>query len=83
MDEAADATDGETPRQASVGLPMENPCPVCGSDSVLPILYGRPNPATEALSAQGLVELAAGRFDATRPSSRCRDCKHAWTRRTN
>ena len=64
-----------------VSLAFENPCPVCGSEAVIPILYGRPNPATEALSAQGLVELAAGQFDGAQPSSRCRTCEHAWTRR--
>ena len=69
-------------RSGVVGLAVENPCPVCGSDSVNPILYGRPNPATESLSEKGLVELAGGHVDGAQPSSRCRVCNHAWTRRT-
>lgn len=82
-DEGYDEAPAGDVRPASVGLAVGNPCPACGSESVISILYGHPNPATESLSELGLVELAAGRFDGAQPSSRCRDCKHAWTRRTD
>lgn len=56
-------------------------CPRCGSDSVVPIFYGRPNAAMESLSQRGLVELAGRAFSGAQPSTRCRDCEHAWSRR--
>lgn len=72
-----DGVDGPE-RTPAPGLAAENPCPRCGSRSVVPILYGRPNPATTALSARGLVELADIVFGDGRPSSRCRACGNAW-----
>ena len=80
MDEAADATGSETPRKALVGLAMENPCPVCGSESVIPILYGLHTAALKPLSEARQVEIAGCCWDEAKPSSRCRDCGHAWAR---
>ena len=58
----------------------ENYCPVCGSDAVIPILYGGlGNPTMTALQTQGVLELGDSTV-AVRPSSRCKDCDHAWTR---
>lgn len=80
-DEAGDdREDEEEPEPSSPGLATKNPCPRCGSTAVTPILYGRPSPALAALSEQGHVELAGRVFDGERPSSRCRDCDHAWSR---
>jgi hypothetical protein len=56
-----------------------NYCPACGSDAVIPILYGRPgNPAIKALQSRGVLELGdpAAR---DHPTSRCKDCEHGWT----
>ncbi|MGH8893689.1 MAG: hypothetical protein ACRDWY_10375 [Actinomycetes bacterium] len=60
----------------------DNECPACGSWSVIPILYGAPNPLLTALAAKGVVELAGRRFDGDQPGSRCRSCDFAWSRRT-
>jgi hypothetical protein len=57
---------------------VENACPRCGSESVIPILYGLRNPAMTALENRGLLELGTS-TGAGRPTSRCRDCTHAWT----
>lgn len=80
-DEDLDGEDEKEPAPSSPGLATENPCPRCGSTAVIPILYGMPSPALAALSEQGHVELAGRVFDGERPSSRCRDCDHAWSRR--
>jgi hypothetical protein len=56
-------------------------CPRCGSDSVIPIFYGRPTPAMDRLAASRIIELAGRSFGPDQPSSRCRDCEHAWSRR--
>lgn len=60
------------------GLATENWCPACGSESVLPILYGLPNPALAALEDRGLLEIGTA-SGAGRPTSRCRNCDYAWT----
>ena len=60
------------------GLGTENSCPACGSESVLPILYGLPNPALAALEDRGLLEIGTA-SGAGRPTSRCRNCDYAWT----
>ena len=60
------------------GLAVDNACPRCGSGSVIPILYGLRNPAMTALENRGLLELGNA-TGAGRPTSRCRDCTHAWT----
>ena len=80
-DAGDDGEDEEEPEPSSPGMATENPCPRCGSTAVIPILYGMPSPALAALSEQGHVELAGCVFDGGRPSSRCRDCDHAWSRR--
>jgi hypothetical protein len=58
----------------------ENPCPSCGSEEVIPIIYGTLSPLLTSLSEHGLVEVAGRAFDGAQPSSRCRDCRHAWSR---
>jgi hypothetical protein len=55
-------------------------CPRCGSSSVMPIFYGRSTPAVERLAAARQLELAGRSFGPDQPSSRCRDCEHAWSR---
>lgn len=55
-------------------------CPTCGSESVIPILYGRGTPALAALAVSGAVEIGRGGAIGSRPTSRCRDCAHAWSR---
>jgi hypothetical protein len=55
-------------------------CPQCGSTSVIPIFYGRSNPAMEGLAAARQIELAGRSFGPDQPSNRCRDCEHAWSR---
>lgn len=56
-------------------------CPRCGSDAVIPIFYGRATPAMKQLESQRVLELAGRAFGQDRPSSRCRDCEHGWSRR--
>ena len=73
-----DELDGEDYEEED-WLDEDNCCPVCGSEAVIPILYGGlGNPTMTALQTQGVLELG----DSTapdRPSSRCKDCDHAWT----
>lgn len=57
----------------------DNPCPRCGSTDVIPILYGTIGGAA-ALADDAGVELAGRVWDADAPSSRCRACRHAWSR---
>jgi hypothetical protein len=54
-------------------------CPRCGSGSVIPVLYGVRNPAMTTLEQHGVLELGDA-SDPARPTSRCRDCEHGWTR---
>lgn len=56
-----------------------NPCPRCGSTDVIPILYGTAG-RTAALAQNSGVELAGRVWDADAPSSRCRACRHTWSR---
>jgi hypothetical protein len=58
-------------------------CPRCGSSSVIPIFYGRSTPAVERLAAARQLELAGRSFGPDQPSTRCRDCEHAWSRRAS
>jgi hypothetical protein len=58
-------------------------CPRCGSNSVIPIFYGRSNPAMERLAAARQIELAGRSFGPDQPSNRCRDCEHAWSRQAS
>lgn len=57
----------------------ENLCPMCGSDAVIPILYGGlRDPTMTALETRGVLELGSSTAP-DRPTSRCKDCEHAWT----
>ena len=55
-------------------------CPGCGSASVIPIFYGSGTPMMKQLESMNALELAGQPFRAGLPTSRCRDCDHAWTR---
>jgi hypothetical protein len=70
-------------RESTAALAWRQVCPRCGSGSVIPILYGVSNPTTQALVTHGVLELGdpAAPTDGTRPTSRCRSCEHAWTKR--
>lgn len=83
VEEAEEHVAVERDRPASsgaAGLGTENPCPRCGSRAVIPILYGLPNAATNALAATGSIELAGRVHEEGQPGSRCRDCGHGWRR---
>ena len=55
-------------------------CPACGSGSVIPIFYGSGTPMMKSLETMHALELAGTPFRSGLPTSRCRDCDHAWTR---
>jgi hypothetical protein len=74
LDDAADDGGSELDEHG------HRPCPRCGSRSVIPIFYGRSTPAVERLAAARQIELAGRSFGPDQPSSRCRDCEHAWSR---
>ena len=81
-DDGYDESPADDVRPTLVGLAMVNPCPACGSESVIPILYGLPTAALKPLSEARQVEIAGCCWDEAKPSSRCRDCGHAWARGT-
>ena len=55
-------------------------CPGCGSGSVIPIFYGSGTPMMQQLESLNALELAGTPFRPGQPTSRCRDCDHAWPR---
>lgn len=91
FDELGGAGDGEVESLDDVGdddgsEPVDHGqrrCPRCGSNSVIPIFYGRSNPAMERLAAARQIELAGRSFGPDQPSNRCRDCEHAWSRQAS
>lgn len=53
-------------------------CPRCGSDAVVPIIYGYPGPELLAEAEAGQVELGGCLVGGDEPDWRCRQCGFAW-----
>lgn len=49
-------------------------CPVCGSDAVVPIVYGFPGPDLWAAAEQGSVAIGGCIVSEDAPTGRCRAC---------
>ena len=78
-DELAELDDADEDDDVADSEDGRRMCPSCGSDAVIPIFYGRATPAMKRLASQRVFELADQAFAPGRPSSRCRDCNHAWS----
>jgi len=78
-DELAEFDDEEANDDVADSEDGRRMCPSCGSDAVIPIFYGRATPGMKRLASQRVLELADQAFAPGRPSSRCRDCDHAWS----
>ncbi len=53
-------------------------CPGCGSEDVLPIVYGMPGPSLTEESLAGRVALGGCVLFPDAPDRLCRDCHHQW-----
>jgi hypothetical protein len=79
-DELDDLDDPDDPDDLDDAEDVRGSCPGCGSDSVIPIFYGSGTPMMKQLESRSALELAGVPFRPGQPTSRCRDCDHAWTR---
>ncbi len=53
-------------------------CPRCGSQDVLPIVYGLPGPELTEESLAGKVALGGCVLSPEPPNHLCRNCRHRW-----
>lgn len=60
---------------------MEKPkCPNCGSENVVPIMYGVPTPEMVERSAKGEIKLGGYAVGPDMPDWSCKDCGYTWLR---
>ena len=53
-------------------------CPRCGSEDVLPIVYGYPGPELAEESIAGKVKLGGCLVGPDSPEFYCKACRHEW-----
>jgi DNA-directed RNA polymerase subunit RPC12/RpoP len=53
-------------------------CPLCGSNVVVPIVYGLPDAELAEASEKGEVELGGCVIMVHDPKWRCKECGHGW-----
>ncbi len=53
-------------------------CPRCGSEDILPIVYGMPGPSLTEESLAGRVVLGGCLLVPDAPDRACRDCRRRW-----
>ncbi len=53
-------------------------CPMCGSEDVLPIVYGLPGRELTEQALAGRVALGGCVLFPDAPDRLCRDCHHQW-----
>ena len=53
-------------------------CPECGSEDVVPIVYGMPGPELREQSDRGEVALGGCCVSDDDPTHLCRACEHCW-----
>ena len=53
-------------------------CPRCGSEDVLPIVYGYPGPELDEESLAGRVVLGGCLVGPDSPEFHCKVCEHDW-----
>ncbi len=54
------------------------PCPQCGSQRVVPIVYGYPAPETARRAEAGEIRLGGCCITDHDPTWHCEDCDYAW-----
>jgi len=64
------------PRHTSQKYPP--PCPACGSDDTVPIVYGLPTPETVRKADAGQCVLGGCCRSGDDPRRYCRDCGHSY-----
>ena len=53
-------------------------CPRCGSEDVVPILYGMPTEEAVEASVRGEIALGGCVVFPDAPQNHCRNCGHEW-----
>jgi len=53
-------------------------CPNCGSQNVVPMIYGLPGPELIQEQEEGKVELGGCLISEDNPRRCCKDCRHRW-----
>ena len=53
-------------------------CSKCGSEKVVPIVYGLPGPELEREWEKGAVELGGCIIRDNNPQYYCKDCEYRW-----
>ena len=53
-------------------------CPQCGSEQIVPIVYGYPGPGLQKEAEQGEVELGGCMVTGNDSNRVCRECGHRW-----
>jgi hypothetical protein len=64
-----------SPEEAVMSKPK---CPSCGSEIIIPILYGLPSSRTWELVKQGKCVLGGCEVDDSNPDFFCKDCGHSF-----
>lgn len=60
--------------------PEPLPCPRCGAQNTVPIVYGYPAPATEEAARRGEIVLGGCIIGPEAPVWACPACGHEWGR---
>lgn len=55
-------------------------CPRCGSEDIVPIVYGYPGPELVKESEAGKVRLGGCIVSEDNPTHACKRCGHRWRR---
>ena len=55
-----------------------NICPRCGANTVVPIVYGYPDPDQQERSEAGKIELGSCVCFFDQPEWSCTACRHRW-----
>ncbi len=53
-------------------------CPECGTDQVVPMVFGLPGPELAEEAQRGEVELGGCSITGDDPEWACRECGHRW-----
>ena len=53
-------------------------CPSCGSNAVVPIIYGLPGPELMEDAKSGKIEIGGCIVMSSNPTRKCKSCGHSW-----
>jgi hypothetical protein len=78
LDDGERLTEKDIERALSAGDGLVKKCPRCGSQAVIPIVYGLPAPELVRKAEAGEVVLGGCEYDPSYPIYACRDCGEQW-----